>query len=614
MRRTERRAYFQARQRGERYCHVCSTYRGPTAFTGDDGRTCDHCRGARRCRRCGRDQPVAAFDATGSKSGGGDVCESCCRYRALTPDEHAAFTTFLAAHDPVRFNATDGSVILGRDSYGRPVHLTPTSRSQHLYLIGKAGSGTETLLKNLFLQDMTAGRGCALIDLKGDLALHLLGSVPPARLPVVNYFAPATGHGPMFNPLGLPFPPQEVAEDMLEALKTFFTGDDGPGLENLLRFGLLTLLGDRRPHTLADLYNFYVAPAYRAAIVEVSPSPRLRAFWQHEIGSTERGLIDRIVRTLATFLTPLSPAERLFSTAENGLDFKALMDSDQIFIANLSCEFIGREPARLIGVLLTRAIARAAHARAGAVRSARADFFLYVPDFHDYAVPGGERVFVDLAQAGVSLTFSDGSFAELPASVADAIVANVGALAAFAVSESDAARLGPEMVTRCLCRVSTGAPYDHDAVRRAAAEPVRSAVRETLGSAVLFVGESQPSYEGRRIDGLVADIDRANAIPLPADLSAVDWPSDTDLIEQKPMAAFVRFRDTKHTVAVTVEPPAAADEQTRARILDRPHRREPSARGLATQVPGGAQPQRYGRPPRRRRIWRAFRTRPRRTR
>lgn len=86
-------------------------------------------------------------------------------------------------------------------------------------------------------------------------------------------------------------------------------------------------------------------------------------------------------------------------------------------------------------------------------------------------------------------------------------------------------------------------------------------------------------------------------------------------VEQKPMAAFVRFRDAKRTVAVTVEPQAAVDEQARARILDRPHRREPSARGVATQVLGGAQPQRYGRPPRRRRIWpRAFRTRPRRTR
>lgn len=611
MRRAERQAYFQARRHGERYCHACGTYRVPSEFTGAGGRACDYCRGAHRCSRCGGDQPVVDFVAIDAD----EVCETCRSYRPLTQHEGATFAAFLADDEPVAPNATDDSVILGRDSYGRPVHLASTTRSQHLYLIGNAVSGKETLLKNLFVEDMIAGRGCALIDLKGELALHLLGSVPPARLPVVNYFAPATGHGPMFNPLALPYPPQEVAEDMLEALNTFFPDDVEPGLENLLRFGLLTLLGDRGPHTLADLYNFYVAPAYRAAIAEVSPSPRLRAFWQHEIGSVERGLIDRIVRTLATFLTPLSPAERLFSTTENGLDFKALMESRQIFIANLSCEVIGREPARLIGVLLTRAIARAAHARSVPVGSGPADFFLYVPDFHDYASPECDRGFAGLAQAGVSLTFSDRSFTELPAAVADAIVANVGALAAFAVDEGDATRLEPEMATRCLCRASTGVPYDHDAARRAAAAPVRAAVHEELASAVLFVGESQPNYEGSRIDGLMAEVDRANAIPMPTDLGAVDWPTVTDLMEQRPMAAFVRFRDAKRTVAFTVEPPSAVDEQARARILDRPHRRELAARGLVNQVPAGAQPQRYGRPPRRRRIWRrAFRRRPRRTR
>ena len=357
-----------------------------------------------------------------------------------------------------------------------------------------------------------------------------------------------------------------------------------------------------------------MAPAYRAAIADASPSPRLRAFWQHEISSVDHGLVDRIAHTLATFLIPLSLAERLFSTTENGLDLKALMDGRQIFIVNLSSDLIGREPARLIGVLLMRAVARAAHARARRAHSEFANFSLHVPDFQDYAAPGCERMFTALAQAGVSLTFANRSFAELPVGVADAIVANVGTLAAFAVSEADAARLGREMATRCLCRASTGAPYDHDAVRRAAAEPVRAAVNELLASPLLFSDESQPSYEGRRIDALVADIERTGTLPLPTDLNEVEWPTHTDLIEQKPMAAFVRIRDGARTVAVTVEPPPAVDEQARARILDRPHRREPSARDLEA-VHSGAPPRRDGRPPRRRRTWRqAFRRRPRRTR
>ena len=54
-----------------------------------------------------------------------------------------------------------------------------------------------------------------------------------------------------------------------------------PGIEanwTAIRGELRPLLADRVPHTLADLYTFYVAPAYRDALATSSPSPRLRAF------------------------------------------------------------------------------------------------------------------------------------------------------------------------------------------------------------------------------------------------------------------------------------------------------------------------------------------------
>ena len=51
-----------------------------------------------------------------------------------------------------------------------PFGLKPHERRQHLYVIGQTGTGKSTLLQNLILQDIEAGRGVALIDPHGDLA------------------------------------------------------------------------------------------------------------------------------------------------------------------------------------------------------------------------------------------------------------------------------------------------------------------------------------------------------------------------------------------------------------------------------------------------------------
>jgi DNA helicase HerA-like ATPase len=51
-----------------------------------------------------------------------------------------------------------------------PFGLDPHERRQHLYVIGQTGTGKSTLLRNLILQDIEAGRGVGLIDPHGDLA------------------------------------------------------------------------------------------------------------------------------------------------------------------------------------------------------------------------------------------------------------------------------------------------------------------------------------------------------------------------------------------------------------------------------------------------------------
>ena len=57
--------------------------------------------------------------------------------------------------------------------------IRQADRLSHVYVIGKTGVGKSTLLEVLARQDLTAGRGFALIDPHGDLAERLRGVAQP---------------------------------------------------------------------------------------------------------------------------------------------------------------------------------------------------------------------------------------------------------------------------------------------------------------------------------------------------------------------------------------------------------------------------------------------------
>ena len=85
-------------------------------------------------------------------------------------------------------------VVIGtRNDWGHEVAfgISEYDRRHHLYTIGKSGTGKTTLLRNLILQDIEAGRGVGVIDPHGDLATDILDHIPRNRIEDVVYFNPA---------------------------------------------------------------------------------------------------------------------------------------------------------------------------------------------------------------------------------------------------------------------------------------------------------------------------------------------------------------------------------------------------------------------------------------
>jgi DNA helicase HerA-like ATPase len=118
----------------------------------------------------------------------------------------------------------DAPLILATTNFRehKPFGIKQADRLSHLYIIGKTGVGKTTLLENLIMQDISAGRGCALIDPHGDLVERVARRVPQAGAGDVVYLNVADPNQPYsYNPLTHVSAEQQslVASGLIEVFK-----------------------------------------------------------------------------------------------------------------------------------------------------------------------------------------------------------------------------------------------------------------------------------------------------------------------------------------------------------------------------------------------------------
>jgi hypothetical protein len=114
--------------------------------------------------------------------------------------------------------------------------LRHDERRRHFFLLGQTGMGKTSLLRNILLQDITAGHGVALIDPHGDLADSLLDAIPSSRTRTTVYFDPAD----LAYPVGLnlfdsvdPDSHFLVADQLISVFRNIWQDSWGPRMEQI---------------------------------------------------------------------------------------------------------------------------------------------------------------------------------------------------------------------------------------------------------------------------------------------------------------------------------------------------------------------------------------------
>lgn len=328
-----------------------------------------------------------------------------------------------------------------------------SDRRQHMYVIGKTGTGKTTLLNNMIVQDIENGEGVCVIDPHGELVENLLGKIPPERVQDVIYFNPADSDFPIgFNMLELPDPKYKhlVSSGLMGIFTKIWSNVWSARMEYILNNAILALL-DTPGSTLLGINRILVDKEYRQEVISNLRDPVVRGFWVHEYGEWRdqfrNEAIAPIQNKVGQFLST-SLVRNIVGQSKSTIDIFDIMNTGKIFLVNLSKGRIGEDNSALLGGMLITKMQLSAMERVRVPEEERVDFYLYVDEFQNFATDSFANILSEARKYRLDLILSHQYIAQLVTDIStkvrDAVFGNVGTMIAFRVGAADAEFLETE--------------------------------------------------------------------------------------------------------------------------------------------------------------------------
>ncbi len=344
-------------------------------------------------------------------------------------------------------------------SLGEPIDLSIEQRRLHVYIAGKTGTGKSTLMLNLAIQDLQAGRGFALLDPHGDMAERLLDYVPRRETGRVIYLNPndrdfAIGLNVIENV------PEDyrpvVAAGVLSAFKHIWHDSWGPRLAHFLLNTLLALM-DTPGSTLLGVPLMLLDADYRRRIVARVQNPVVRQFFEVELPSYpqhySREAMGPVLNKIQSFLV-FPTIRNIIGQERSTFDFRRMMDEGRFLIANLSKGLIGEEPANLLGSLLVTKLELVAMSRANVLEFARPDFAIYADEFHSFSTSSFATLLSEARKYHLAVIGAHQYLGQLTPEVRAAMFGNVGTMIVFRVGGEDGRVFQDELLPLALDEIT----------------------------------------------------------------------------------------------------------------------------------------------------------------
>lgn len=343
-------------------------------------------------------------------------------------------------------------------------------RRQHMYILGKSGTGKSVLLSNLIVQNIQNGEGVCVVDPHGELVEEILHLIPPHRVKDVIYFNPAdTDYHVGFNVLQLDDPKYKhlVASGLMGIFTKIWANAWSSRMEYILNNAILALL-DTPGTTLLGIPRMLVDKDYRQMIIGNLKDPVVKAFWIHEYeqwrDQFRNEAIAPIQNKVGQFLST-SIIRNVVGQPKSTIDIFEIMNTGKIFLVNVSKGRIGEDNSALLGGMLITKIQLAAMERVRIPEDERRDFYLYVDEFQNFATDSFANILSEARKYRLNLIIAHQYTAQLEnkdgSKVRDAVFGNVGTMIIFRVGADDADFLEKEFEPEFMAQDLVNLPNYH---------------------------------------------------------------------------------------------------------------------------------------------------------
>lgn len=322
-------------------------------------------------------------------------------------------------------------------------------RRRHMYVIGKTGMGKSTLLENMIIQDIQAGRGVCVVDPHGELVEKVINFIPSSRVNDVVYFNPADLDFPIaFNVLEKVGIEQRhlVVSGLIGVFKKIWADSWGPRLEYVLHHAISALL-EYPGSTLLGIMRMLTDKAFRSRVVEKISDPVVRSFWIDEYSKYpdrfQAEAIAPIQNKVGRFLSS-SLIRNMVGQVQSSFSMREIMDNKKILLLNLAKGRVGEDNSALLGAMLITKIQLAAMSRIDIPEEERNDFYLYVDEFQNFATESFSNILSEARKYRLNLIIAHQYIEQIEEDIAAAVFGNVGTIVSFRVGATDAEFLEKE--------------------------------------------------------------------------------------------------------------------------------------------------------------------------
>ena len=324
-----------------------------------------------------------------------------------------------------------------------PVWVYDEDRLRHLYIVWKTWTWKSRFLTSLMIDDLKQWKWMWVIDPHWDLIEDIMAHIPENRIKDVIIFDPTDEKFPFcFNPLDVSSTEskQVLAKWFIDIFKKFFWANWNAKLEHVLRMIFLALL-DKPNSTLFDIIRALTDKDFRYDMIDNIEDDVVRNFWTNEFAGWSQQFNTEAIMPIMNKvwqLLSIDILKNIFSSTENKLDFREMMDESKILLVKLPKWKLQEEIMWFLWAMFVTKIFQAAMWRTWTPKNERIPFFLYVDEFQNFATETFNEILSEARKYWLSLAVAHQFIKQIPENISDALFWNVWTLISFRISSEDA--------------------------------------------------------------------------------------------------------------------------------------------------------------------------------